>query len=358
MNKKKLLKNNIFKSAFVNRKDDFQFLERNINYFYYCMFFLHGPSKSGKKTLVKKFFKNAIKKYKCEIKYLDISKNEFTSPEDFRLNLFKIKKRDSIKYKHQKKLKYNKFYISKDYFNTICKYQHLTFQPIIYELKTLFNKKINPVVIINLPDLSNGYKNYNQKNYIYNLLNLFVAMTKESHLCYVLILSPNTKTISRVFFDARLSKTSCFHEVGYLEKEDVEHWLGNLDKYNNVIDYKLTKEEIQKIWSFFGGNPYHINSFLIERFNEDTDTVCEKLKKKMSLEIKEHIFKSDFVVKKEILSKLLYSKNNFDIYNMSSKEYEILKELIDKNIIYSKFQFNSYSIQNRLTEIVLQELLI
>jgi len=134
------------------------------------------------------------------------------------------------------------------------------------ELKELNSKGIKPVIIIDeLQALDFIYFN-GQRELIKELINFFVAMTKESHLCHVLLSSSDG-----YFIDAKL------FEVDYLPKEDIVYWLNNLEKESNIKDYTLSEAQIENVWDHFGGSIWEVSSLL-----GDYLKVCGRLLKGMS----------------------------------------------------------------------------
>ena len=105
-----------------------------------------------------------------------------------------------------------------------------------------------------------------QKRLIVELMNFFVAMTKESHLCHVIIASSDAFFIEQVYVDSKLRKTSKFMKLDYLEKEDVFAWLRDIKKYNQVQEYTLEEKQIETILDTVGGSAWEIHSILEDLF--------------------------------------------------------------------------------------------
>lgn len=101
-----------------------------------------------------------------------------------------------------------------------------------------------------------------QRELIKELFNFFVAITKESHLCHVIISSSDGYFIERIYSDSKLSKTSRFYEIAYLKKEDAVYWLNNLKKESGIEDLTLTDSQIERMWYYFGGSMWEISGFL------------------------------------------------------------------------------------------------
>ena len=107
------------------------------------------------------------------------------------------------------------------------------------ELGKINKKGKRPVIIIDeLQALDEIYFN-GGRELPNEMFNFFVAMTKESHLCHVMIASSDGYFIDRVYQDSKLKKTSEFMEVAYLQQADVMDWLSNLDRYSKIDQFVL-----------------------------------------------------------------------------------------------------------------------
>ena len=130
------------------------------------------------------------------------------------------------------------------------------------ELKDLNSKGIKPVIIIDeLQALDFIYFN-SQRELIKELINFFVAMTKESHLCHVLLSSSDGYFIEKLYNDSKLRKTAKLFEVDYLPKADIVYWLNHLERESNIKDYTLSDSRIEYIWDHFGGSIWEVTSLL------------------------------------------------------------------------------------------------
>ena len=82
------------------------------------------------------------------------------------------------------------------------------------------------IIIDELQALEGLYMNgHKDREIIKELFNFFVAITKESHLCHVIIGSSDGYFIERIYNDSKLRKTSAFLKVDYLDKEQTMYWL-------------------------------------------------------------------------------------------------------------------------------------
>ncbi|ETR71941.1 MAG: ATPase [Candidatus Magnetoglobus multicellularis str. Araruama] len=117
------------------------------------------------------------------------------------------------------------------------------------------------IIIDELQALENIYLN-GQRELLKELFNFFVAMTKESHLCHVIISSSDGYFMNRIYEDSKLSKTSEFFEIDYLNEQDTKYWLTNLEKESAMTSYTLTDSQVDTIWKFMGGSMWEIDSIL------------------------------------------------------------------------------------------------
>ena len=123
------------------------------------------------------------------------------------------------------------------------------------------NGKRSVIIIDELQALDEIYFN-GGRELLNEMFNFFVAMTKEPHLCHVIIASSDGYFIERIYQDSKLKKTSEFMEVEYLQQADVMDWLSNLDRYSKIDRFVLNGRQRQAIWDFFGGSCWEISNFL------------------------------------------------------------------------------------------------
>ena len=107
--------------------------------------------------------------------------------------------------------------------------------------------KIPILIIDEIQKLRDVYiKNGNgERELLKEFLNFCVRLTKETHLCHVVLLTSNTVFIERIYNDARMKETSRFKKIDHLSKELVLKWL-QLENF--------TKGDIELIWDYYAGN--------------------------------------------------------------------------------------------------------
>jgi hypothetical protein len=164
--------------------------------------------------------------------------------------------------KHKQEYNFKVFKLSKE---TIKRLENKSLDPFLVmekELTKIAKKGKCPIIIIDeLQALENIYLN-GQRELLNELFNFFVALTKESHLCHVIISSSDGYFMNRIYEDSKLSKTSEFFEIDYLNEQDTKYWLTHLEKESAMTAYTLTDSQVDTIWKFMGGSMWEIDSIL------------------------------------------------------------------------------------------------
>ena len=241
--------------AFINRQEEISYLKDWIEQRPEHILFFYGPKSSGKTTLIYKFAEGFLKdESKFSVKLFNLREVLIVNYEDFLQRFFTVddpQEKDSTQTR-QYNLKVFKLTLQTQ--QKIKDRQLDPFDVMKAELKELNAKGIKPVIIIDeLQALDFIYFN-SQRELIKELINFFVAMTKESHLCHVLLSSSDGYFIEKLYNDSKLRKTAKLFEVDYLPKEDIVYWLNNLKKESNIKDYTLNESQIEYIWDYFGGS--------------------------------------------------------------------------------------------------------
>lgn len=222
-----------------------------------------GPKSSGKTTLIYKFVEGFLgDESRFSVKLFNLREVLIVNYDDFLQRFFTLEdpqEKDSSQTR-QYNLKVFKLTVKTQ--QKIKDRQLDPFDVMKAELKDLNSRGIKPVIIIDeLQALDFIYFN-SQRELIKELINFFVAMTKESHLCHVLLAGSDGYFIEKLYNDSNLRKTSELFEVDYLPKEDIVYWLNNLKKESNIKDYTLSESRIEYIWDHFGGSIWEITSLL------------------------------------------------------------------------------------------------
>ncbi|SLM27592.1 hypothetical protein MTBBW1_1040049 [Desulfamplus magnetovallimortis] len=246
--------------AFLGRSYEMDFLQSWIVEKPKNILFLYGPKSSGKTTLLYKFIEQNLNNIKYDIKHFNLRRLLLINYESFLRAFFELKTSEQVKEQRQYDLKVFKLSVE-----TIKGLELKDIDPFIVmarELQKQVKKAKRPIIIIDeLQALDEIYFN-GDRELLKEMFNFFVAMTKESHLCHVIIASSDGYFIDRIYNDSRLKKTSEFLEVDYLGFDDVMEWLANLEKYSKIDEFVLTDFQKQVMWDFFGGSCWEISNFL------------------------------------------------------------------------------------------------
>jgi len=250
-------------AAFINRQAEMEYLKKWIEEEPNQILFFFGPKSSGKTTLIYKFADGFLSdESKFSVKLFNLREVLIVNYDDFLQRFFTLEdpqEKDSTQIR-QYNLKVFKLTVKMQ--QKIKDRQLDPFDVMKAELKDLNSKGIKPVIIIDeLQALDFIYFN-GQRELIKELINFFVAMTKESHLCHVLLSSSDGYFIEKLYNDSKLRKTAKLFEVDYLPEEDIVYWLNNLEKESNIKDYILSESQIEYIWDHFGGSIWEVTSLL------------------------------------------------------------------------------------------------
>ena len=248
---------------FINREMEIHYLKSWIQEKPKNILFLYGPKSSGKTTLIYRFIEQNLSDERYDVKHFNLRELLLVNYDSFLRAFFERKRSEQIKETRQYDLKVFKLSVE-----TLKGLESRELDPFIVmkrEMEKTNKKGKRPVIIIDeLQALDEIYFN-GGRELLNEMFNFFVAMTKESHLCHVIIASSDGYFIEKLYNDSKLKKTSELFEVDYLPKEDIVYWLNNLEKESKISDYVLTKPQIEYIWDHFGGSFWEI-SILLGRF--------------------------------------------------------------------------------------------
>ena len=325
--------------AFINREKELAYLAGFIDKRPNEILFLHGPKSSGKTTLLYTFFEKVQKEQKLDVKFVNLREILIVDYKDFLKVFFGIdygQRKEDVKEIREYDLKV--FKVKVEVLKGLDAGEIDPFSVMKQELQKLNSRNIKPVIIIDeLQALDHIYMN-GQRELITELFNFFVAMTKESHLAHVIISSSDGYFVDTVYKDSRLKKTSSFLSVDYLSKEDVYEWLENLERYSKITEYRVTGDDIEKIWDVVGGSMWEIQKILTDLFDSDIDVVLNKYKGFMRGIIFDYagIDKAKKELLKVIADKIRVDLNDFE----GTRAYEddtlegYLRDMVTNNILY------------------------
>ncbi len=301
--------------AFIGRQNEMGILNRWINGQPQNMLFMYGPKSSGKTTLLYKFVKENLQNKGYDIKYVNLREILITNYKDFIQTFFKTNQSDKEDVKETRQYNLGFFKLNIEEYKGLESKQIDPFKLLKVKFQGLNSKNIRPVIIIDeLQALEYIYMN-GQRELLKELFNFFVAMTKESHLCHVILASSDGYFIDKIYNDSKLRKTSEFLSVDYLDRDHTYYWLRNIDKESQVTGYVLSEIQIDTIWDKLGGSPWEISVLLNALMSAAKDN---KVKDK------------DF---EEIIEKTMVEQRSiFALYSEFYKEKEELLKEINRHI--------------------------
>jgi hypothetical protein len=260
------------KDVFINRTKELNDLANWIKRKPNEILFIYGPKSSGKTTLLAKFIEFHLNDKHFNIKHFNLREVLIANYIDFIQAFFEVdysKIPKEVTQKSQYSLKV--FKLSKEIKQSL---EDKTLDPLVVmkkELQKIVKKGKRPVIIIDeLQALEDIYMN-GQRELLKELFNFFVAMTKESHLCHVIITSSDGFFMKRIYEDSKLTKTSRFFSVDYLDETDTRYWLSHLETESLIKEYILTGSQIDMIWKYIGGSMFEISGLLADLISEATD---------------------------------------------------------------------------------------
>ena len=336
--------------AFINRQREMDELRRYLRSEPNSILFLYGPKSSGKTTLMYHLFEQMEQEKSYEINFLNLRKIFLSSYEDFIDAFFKSAEQDNgIKTGlHRQYSLFGLFKLDAFTERMLRKKQEDPFLVMEREFQRLQKKGIQPVVIIDeFHKLDGLYMPDKQKRLMVELMNFFVAMTKESHLCHVVIASSDAFFIEQVYVDSKLRKTSKFMKLDYLEKADVFTWLRDIRKYNKVQEYSLDEKQIELIWDTVGGSAWEIYSILEDMFQRPLEEIVDKIKRERVSMIVDVIRRNR---KAEGILQLFVGKPVLTNRSLLDWDTELLGNLVKDNILYYDPVDGVYGVQGKSLE--------
>ena len=366
-------------AAFINRQTEMEYLKKWIEQEPNQILFFFGPKSSGKTTLIYKFVEGFLDdQSKFSVKLFNLRKVLIVNYDDFLQRFFTLEdpqEKDSTETR-QYNLKVFKLTVKTQ--QKIKDRQLDPFDVMEAELKAFNSKGIKPVIIIDeLQALDFIYFN-GQRELIKELINFFVAMTKESHLCHVLLSSSDGYFIEKLYNDSKLRKTAKLFEVDYLPQEDIVYWLNNLGKESNIKDYTLSESQIEYILGHFGGSIWEVTSLLgdflrICREGKVDDGEMEKIIDRYMLQARSYFKEyagldasrtellreiNEYVLSKGFVEELFLGRLlDHGFYADREALLEDLNFLVRNNFLYYNPTLAEYKLQGKSMEIGLNRFL-
>ena len=249
--------------AFINRKSELQDLRDWIAERPGNLLFIYGPKSSGKTTLLMEFVRSNLDDANYDIKHFNLRELLITSYKDFIRSFFRIdydKSKGDVKEVRSYSLPFFRLSVE------VLKGMESTDLDALAVMKIELQKSAaqgrRPVIIIDELQALEGIYMNGQRELLKELFNFFVAISKESHLCHVIIASSDGYFIERIYNDSKLKKTSKFLSVDYLNEDDIYFWLRDLPQHSNIVEFSLSDELIALIWDTLGGSVWEVSALL------------------------------------------------------------------------------------------------
>jgi AAA+ ATPase superfamily predicted ATPase len=191
-------------------------------------------------------------------------------------------------------------------------------------------RKIPILIIDEIQKLRDVYiENGNgERELLKEFLNFCIRLTKETHLCHVVILTSNTVFIERIYNDARMKETSDFKKIDHLQKQTVEEWLKQEG---------LNEEEINLIWEYLGGNiPRILKTLGYYKKGGNLKEFLEQQKWLAYTEIVDYLtdFEEDQKEDFKRIAKNILEKGYYSLENITREEKELLQKWAEKEILF------------------------
>ena len=338
------------KTTFIDREQELRLLRNYLEAQPNSILFLYGPKSSGKTTLLYRLCDELAEDKSCDVKFLNLRETFLDSYEDFLQAFFKTRNDRENGLKVSTKRQYSMFGLFKLDAVVERMLKGKKEDPFLImekEFQKLVKKGRKPLIIIDeFHKLSGIYLPEKQKTLITELMNFFVAMTKESHLCHVIIASSDAFFIEEVYNDSKLRKTSAFQNLDYLSYADVKEWLSHINRYNEVADFSLNEKDIELIWETVGGSPWEIQYILERLFEFSLTKIVEKIKRERAAMVADWCFQDETNERKKLMKSFLDHSvqpiQAFDPYQRS-----ILGQAVHDNILFYDPVEGAYGMQGK-----------
>ena len=230
---------------FVNRDKEIKFLKDWFEKLPKEILWLFGPKSTGKTTLIEYVIENELfddfklfKSEKYNVKYINFRQKLIGN---YKMFLDSIIKPEVDENEVSMSLNLGVLRLSQKLYERTRSKDEDVFDVLMEYFQN--SKKKNILVIDEIQVLEDIYID-KEKELLKEFLNFCVALTKETHLAHVVILSSNTIFINEIYNHAKLKVTSEFKRIEHMNKETTFEYL--------KIKC-LNQEEINLVWEYIGG---------------------------------------------------------------------------------------------------------
>ena len=314
---------------FYNREEEIDYFIKTLQMEPIAIKFVFGPKGSGKSVLLHEVIKRleTAKKYflfdKFRIYHFDFREKVFSDFNDVLDFIFEDFQGDNEEIEKEYRAEIGigtnviiqtGFKASENIKKRIRERNINPFRLMEIEMLKLRKKNIMPVIIIDeLQALKGIYINGNKERHLIdNLMNFFVALTKQNHLAHVLCLTSSALFIDELWNNSKLEHTSKFVLIDYVDYDTVEKILKEHD---------FSDEDIKYCWESFGGNLFMVGSGIEEKeAGRDFKKEVEMFLTKKYSQLIDVIDKTDNEAEKVVLS-VLERLNKEKSFILGAKEY-------------------------------------
>jgi AAA+ ATPase superfamily predicted ATPase len=270
---------------------------------------VYGPKSTGKTTLIEYILENELDSKEYNIKYINFRRTLIGSFDNF-IESF-IEEKDEDQTQTELNRNYNLF--------GLFKLEAKTLKKIKENRKNIFNylmeefnkeKRKNIFIIDEIQSLEDIYIDENKK-LLSEFLNFCIALTKETHLSHVLILTSNTIFLNQIYNNAKMKVTSDFKLIDHLPFNEIKNWLLSKDLGFSIMDIEL-------IYEYLGGSVAHIKKLI--DFKDEYSSIKEQLEEMAQ------------IAKNEII----FEKNQ----NLTNKEFELFLQIAKRIVEDKRFIFD------------------
>ena len=213
----------------------------------------------------------------------------------------------------------------------IKKKQENLFKVFIRKIREIAESGTRPILILDeIQKLRDVYieNGSGERELLKEFLNFCIRLTKETHLCHVVILTSNTVFIERIYNDARMKETSKFKKIDHLSKDKVVDWL-KLEGFD--------EKSIELVWEYLGGCiPLILKMLSYYKTGKNLKEFLEQQKWLAYTEIVDYLtgFEEDQKEDFKRIAKSILEKGYYSLENITRKEKELLQKWAEKEILF------------------------
>ncbi len=220
---------------FIDREEEIEFFKERFKEEPQKILFVYGPKSTGKTTTIEYVIENELDDKEYWINYLNLRRTTIANYENFIYSFFEeIDENTTTELNRTYDLKI--FKLEAKTLKAIKERRINLFAELIRKFEKIDKKKI--FIIDEIQVLEEIYIN-GEKELLKEFLNFCVALTKETHLSHVVILTSNTIFLNKIYNDSKLKETSDFKLIEHPKKEIAIKLLKDLGYSDDKIDLAL-----------------------------------------------------------------------------------------------------------------------